>query len=125
MLDIDLIEARANAATPGPWSEAWEGEIHAHPGLGWEMVLRVPEADDRPADCAFVAHAREDIPALIAEVRRMRAVVDASVKLYEAEDYSDSVRDMRYPYSVAYHARKLAYAAWRDAVSAYKAQEDS
>ena len=67
----------------------------------------------------------QSVLALIAEVRRMRAVVDASVKLYEAEDYSDSVRDMRHPYSVAWHARKLAYAAWCDAVAAYKAQEES
>ena len=95
MLDIDLIEARANAATPGPWSEAWDGEIHATSD-DWELVLRVPEGDDRPADCAFVANAREDVPALIAEVRRLRAVVEAAMALCEQVERDSMMIDLQY-----------------------------
>ncbi|MFE9199969.1 hypothetical protein ACFYMH_28510 [Streptomyces albidoflavus] len=55
------IAARAEAATAGPWctdgAEIYQGD----------------EADGGTADAAFVAHARTDVPALLAEVERLRA----------------------------------------------------
>lgn len=56
-LDLDVIEARAAAAVPG-WSRP-----------GWSRRAY--------ADAAFIAHARTDIPALVAEVRRLREERDA------------------------------------------------
>lgn len=61
-LDLAAIRARADAATLGPWTNSG-GEHYA-----------VIDSDDRPelahvgssnADAEFVAHAREDVPALL------------------------------------------------------------
>lgn len=122
MLDIDLIEARANAATPGPWSEAWDGEIHAA-NEDWELVMLVPEGDDRPADCAFVANAREDVPALIAEVRQLRTVAEASVKRYDAEERV-GVTSYTFEHRAAWDDLIVAMRRWGDAVAAYKRAQD-
>mgnify|MGYP003502698628 CR=1 FL=1 len=51
---IAEIKARAEAASKGPWNSHWSS----------------PRAN--PNDTDFIAHAREDVPALVAEVRRMR-----------------------------------------------------
>ena len=79
-LDLDAIEARAKAATPGPWvvdKDAFGIGVIAESQIG------IPDNDPEGvyiADCykksaevhaEFIAHAREDIPALIAEVRRL------------------------------------------------------
>jgi hypothetical protein len=82
-LDLDAIEARAKAATPGPWRIVRNGlgqscgvvdadgrivpRAHAGP---WD-----PEGVTSPDD-VFVAHAREDIPALIARVRELEHRVE-------------------------------------------------
>lgn len=80
---LDTIKARCAAATPGPW---WNetGTIHApdwrsgaehgstcHPaytfgsnGIDWE------------ADADFIAHARSDIPAMVAEIERLQSELD-------------------------------------------------
>lgn len=52
--ELDAIEARANAATPGPWDEPGFSALDA-------------------CDARFVAHARTDVPRLIAEVRRLQS----------------------------------------------------
>lgn len=66
-IDIDTIEARANAATPGPWK-------HKEGTLVWFGTILVSRSwfgreADGVADAEFIAHAREDIPALIASHR--------------------------------------------------------
>ena len=88
-LDLEAIKARAAAATEGPWE--WDD-----PGIGqhwscpkpWMEVVNADVAcgpycyggSVRPiesaADGQFIAHAREDIPALVAEVERLRAARD-------------------------------------------------
>ena len=73
-LDLDAIRARADAATPGPWgfciphNRDWPNPdpiFGATPGdeVAWTR---------RNADWNFIAHAREDIPALLDEVDRLR-----------------------------------------------------
>ena len=70
-LDLDAIEARVNAATDGPWE--------AYPdGLVWTKVPRIGDpvsGSVLPEDAEFIAAARTDVPALVAEVRRLRAVL--------------------------------------------------
>jgi hypothetical protein len=92
---LAAIAERADKATPGPWARVdmpWRTpELAAYvvtgrgdPHLG-KLVASAPEVDeweDKPgeferlvageADMAFIAHAREDIPTLVAEVRRLR-----------------------------------------------------
>lgn len=96
MTDADLlaIEARANAATAGPWTprvdskEGWStdsnghshrhctylypnGKLHIFQGQEFcRPAIHMPQAC---ADADFIAHARIDVPALLAEVRRLNA----------------------------------------------------
>lgn len=69
---LAAIRARCEAATPGPWD--------AHANIGYCGIMA--DGDKRPllradtctfADGAFIAHAREDVPALLDEVARLRA----------------------------------------------------
>ncbi|MFB7866960.1 hypothetical protein [Streptomyces sp. NPDC056069] len=73
------ILARANAATAGPWcTDSWEiyqGEEYV-PGLSFwigETCRGTADLEQDRADAAFVAAARTDVPALVAEVSRLRA----------------------------------------------------
>jgi len=68
------ILARVEKATPGPW-ESFVGARYNYSG---EDFIRTPENDiylmqGTPDDQEFVAHARQDIPLLIEEIRRLRA----------------------------------------------------
>ena len=79
-LDIDTIEARANAATPGPWIVSQDESLVIS-----EMVCDLVSESTGDtiffmgADQAFAAAARTDVPALVAEIRRLRSEV-ASLK---------------------------------------------
>jgi hypothetical protein len=69
-LDLDAIRRRCEAATEGPWAtyKSANGWHYMIPTVGVvDSVFRQAEADVR-----FIAHAREDVPALIAEVERLR-----------------------------------------------------
>ena len=68
---LDEIEARANAATEGPWEADWRftgwdisGNDYDDDGL---PALIASDADGEDAD--FIAHARTDMPALVAVAR--------------------------------------------------------
>ena len=68
------IKARAEAATPGPWGiEHVERRIWG----GSERVCFLFGQDRRQNENngVFIAHARQDIPDLLAEVERLRAEV--------------------------------------------------
>ncbi len=79
--DLDAIEGRSNAATKGPWQSYVEGRDH----LGGSNVIVTGGLDDRSpdieianvsnADQDFIAHSRQDVPRLVAEVRRLRAAL--------------------------------------------------
>ncbi|MCX5253572.1 hypothetical protein OOK27_05215 [Streptomyces canus] len=99
-LDLDEIAARAEAATRGPWG-FYDGDNYAEVAADMqvtspgscnyrERVARLEDEDywddqehdgddeerapeQMAANAAFIAHAREDVPALLAEVRRLRA----------------------------------------------------
>ena len=75
-LDLDAIEARVNRATLGPWVAHYPSYVVGSPPYK-VCQLSDPWIDNtnRAADAAFIAAARQDIPALIAEVRRLRAEV--------------------------------------------------
>lgn len=84
--ELDAIEARCRASSPEPWTAFIEGRDH----LSGDDFIRIGNDDDeddmyvsrsnasgcRPASCDdldFIAAARQDIPSLLAEVRRLRA----------------------------------------------------
>lgn len=62
--DLDAIREREAAAAAGPWT--YEGRVL----WGRDEFGRIKA--DTPADRAFTEHAREDVPALLAEVERLR-----------------------------------------------------
>ncbi len=79
--ELAAIEARCNRATPGPWRSMIEGRDHmsgssfimtgAPSARGEDIELTGATNDDQD----FIAHAREDVPRLIAEVRRLRSLL--------------------------------------------------
>lgn len=90
-IDLDAIRARVDAATEGPWEVAGFGFVDPASGDGEDWIdVRSPlgivtgcvfTGDDRTddqteADHGFIAHARTDVPALLAEVDRERERAD-------------------------------------------------
>lgn len=77
-LNLDAIEAREKAATPGPWcTDSWEiyQGTEYEPGLSmWigETCRGTSSPEQDRADAEFVAHARTDVPAMADEIRRLR-----------------------------------------------------
>lgn len=85
------ISARVEAASEGPWVLDRHGSITDPSGLHQVALAcgtapmhgdpdRPPE-EIRKANAALIAHAREDLPALVAEVRRLRSDCDRLVEI--------------------------------------------
>ena len=78
--ELAAIEDRAEAATPGPWS--WHGKAVIKPGdLGeYEDIVcgegGTPYGIKNAVDGQFIAHSRQDIPALIARVRQLESEIE-------------------------------------------------
>lgn len=73
--ELRLIERRWLAASPGPWftyvanpAIASEGDL-----TGTREAALLQIVGGSAEDVAFIAHARDDIPRLIREVRTLRA----------------------------------------------------
>ena len=71
---LDQIEKRASAATPGPWR--WTNEVrqrllgdrHNDPS---EIIRCAALLHPQKGDAEFIAHARTDVPALVAGYRSL------------------------------------------------------
>jgi len=90
--ELQAIEQRANGATAGPW-KAEMGQVlywsprptKAKPNAGYTHTLMRAEQTDYASgeffavvddtDATFISHARTDVPALVAEVRRLRGAL--------------------------------------------------
>lgn len=73
-LDLEPIEARCVAASPGPWTDSG-GELMIDNGDAISLI----DLFGRPnwkADIAFITCSRTDVPALIAEIKRLRALLN-------------------------------------------------
>lgn len=78
-IDLGAIKARAEAATKGPWEDftphSDAERFSASVGMASLMDdIALNVLSNRDAE--FIAAARTDIPALIAEVERLRGIVD-------------------------------------------------
>lgn len=100
--DLAAIEAREQQASPGPWYP-WHRcigvketpDTNEEAGLGWEIVVNrdtgarawprpsLRGTFERGQDAYFVANARQDVPALLAEVRRLRQELAFAVRMAE------------------------------------------
>ncbi|MFF4345542.1 hypothetical protein ACFY00_37240 [Kitasatospora sp. NPDC001540] len=93
--ELDAMEKRIAATAPAPWW-AWMETRHAIGGESFIQVTPDSDEDDEiyirryiggrelgspnaqlDADIDFIANAREDMPRLIAEVRRLRSLLAA------------------------------------------------
>lgn len=81
---LDEIATRATAATRGPWQGRAELASHivctATEDGSYSVLWNAEWATE--ADAAFTAHAREDVDALLAEVRRLNTVLDQIWRLH-------------------------------------------
>ncbi|NBE52946.1 hypothetical protein GUY60_16230 [Streptomyces sp. YC537] len=102
--ELTEIQERADAATPGPWYVRHLDDTHAmnlvavstspdtglgerHPGFDHQaMVAATLVQEPRYVDVSdelwdenahFIAHAREDVPRLLAEIHRLRRLLQA------------------------------------------------
>jgi len=73
--DLAEIQARADAAPEGPWTWRVSNDRHwaliERPDGDGRTILVGKLADDDAAE--FIAHARTDVPALVAELAELRA----------------------------------------------------
>ncbi len=69
--ELDAIEARAKGATLGPWEQADDFYVIAPAAPADSPVT----GEIQPVNAAFIAAARTDVPALVAEVRRLTAAL--------------------------------------------------
>ncbi len=71
--ELDAMQARADAATQGPWRSWVEGRDHTS---GDSFIQTAGEdiylTGATDADQDFIAAARQDIPRLLAEIRALR-----------------------------------------------------
>jgi hypothetical protein len=72
--ELDQIDTRLREAAPGRWESFVEGRDHTS-GSSFVMTQRddIYLTGATTADQDFIAHARQDLPRLLNEVRRLRA----------------------------------------------------
>lgn len=116
--ELDAIDARQMAATPGPWEfetrhdcnrDAYDALVHRiddDPELEPEVIEVLFDSNEVQcsANWQFISHAREDVPRLIAEVRRLNHLQTedaakigllrgAIIGTCERDDVPDELRD--------------------------------
>jgi hypothetical protein len=122
-LNLDAIKKRVGAASEGPW---WHGDD----GLVWAPRAGDPVSGSTEiADAVFIAHAREDVPALLSEVERLNKRIhdahDALTRIDGADDDSFTTLESTVDYVVNSHraiAESEAQAA--DQIDALRAERD-
>lgn len=78
--DLDEIRQRISRARPGPWRSFVEGRDHTSGssfikvGEGAERQEDIEMTGQTEGDQDFIAHARQDLPMLLAEVDRLRSL---------------------------------------------------
>lgn len=123
-LDLEPIRDRLAAASRGPWrthdthlnwgghtftvlgphqQEPGSGEegraLHKTEGIAWCPTFEgspFPPPQNASDNAAFIAAARQDIPALLAEVERLRAILDDSTP-YHLIDLTDTGWTLKHP----------------------------
>jgi hypothetical protein len=84
--ELNAIEARANAATPGPWTNVDEygGELRkgissTRDASGYSAMVIYDEGGHSVADATFIAHARTDVPNLCRDNRKLQSDLDVAL----------------------------------------------
>ena len=88
-MNLDEIKARCEAATEGPWT--WQDLILRQERQYGAMIVELGSGVlAAEVNCDFIAHAREDVPGLVAEVERLRTAV-LEMRLLTPEEAADRV----------------------------------
>ena len=107
MNEIQEIEARLEAATQGPWDvetipETGESRVIVRSNTGDPMLdVSVAPHGVRAEDAEFIAHAPEDIQALIDEVTDLR------MKLEAAQFQIEEVKALHFPADLKLYAATI------------------
>lgn len=98
---LQEIEARCNAATPGPWAwAAGRSTVLGEDGIiaadGEEIFVNCGRGAGDPIDedRQFLVAAREDIPALLAEIKALKAERDEAVSDKQRMDWMEQQKYM-------------------------------
>src|SRR3990167_8085811 len=83
--DLAAIKARADAATAGPWHWTEDGLEDANNQYVVAGNFSCEAYAGKEADAAFISAASSDVPALIAEVDRLRAALEAAKMKHRTE----------------------------------------
>ena len=86
MIDLDALDKLHAAATPGEWQtyNVQNPDFRQYRAVGvqlmgpdcWDLAdcsLSIPPAPEEPANAALIVAARNSLPAMIAEIRELRA----------------------------------------------------
>lgn len=112
-LDLDAIEARANAATEGPWDSytvPGTGRIAGYVAVAIsDTEMQIARFEGGFFDAEFIAHARTDVPALVARVRELEAAVERVRALVGDWQSNGNSRELGDPTAETWHkcARQL------------------
>jgi hypothetical protein len=98
--ELDEIEKRAKAATPGPWDGGFKpGGVRVDATNAPGMLGMPPtvaklsgsfQVQQEEANADFIAAAREDVPKLVAELRLAKRAIAACVEYFDAlAEWSD------------------------------------
>jgi len=80
-LESKEIRGRCEDATPGPWRSFVEGRDHTSgsnfimTGTGKSRGNDIELSGATAADQDFIAHARQDVPRLLDEIARLKALI--------------------------------------------------
>ena len=77
---LDAIRARCEAATPGEWTAVWRGNtVKSHAVITKIFGQSITGGiSPRTGNAEFIAHARTDVPDLLAEIERLTAELAAT-----------------------------------------------
>jgi hypothetical protein len=90
-LNLDAIQARASAASKGPWRLSEDfNDIHNAEGDHLASYWHT-------ADGEFIVHAPEDVTAMAAEIRRLRAQLTAVTALCDEQDMAARLFELPTP----------------------------
>lgn len=79
--ELEAIQQRCESATPGPWKSFVEGRDHTSgsnfimTGEGSSRGNDIELSGATIADQDFIAHARQDIPKLLAEIKKLKSLL--------------------------------------------------
>jgi hypothetical protein len=103
--ELEAIRERAEKATPGPWTteQSYDGDPDTPVLVGdGEYLCASPDDGVRGGhlfeDADFIAHAREDVPALVAEIELLRATLrdrDDELRIRDQEDAESEDMEQR------------------------------